>query len=126
MLDSLQSFFSSLLPFLADNPAMRQLQFFMLIIGAIIIFLVFFTTRDMLLRSNSLVYMLLCILLVAFVPVIGFLIYLLIRPARTLKQREMETMLKQLLTNRSVKPAAADAEKSVKTKEGKKKKKSKE
>ena len=33
----------------------------------------------------------------ALLPVVGFLVYLLIRPARTLKEREMEEMLRVLL-----------------------------
>lgn len=86
----------SLAPFLADDPLVRMIQGSLLVIGAIIIFLVFYTTRDVLLRSRSFSFMLFCILLVATLPIIGFLIYLLIRPNMTLPQREMRDQITQI------------------------------
>ncbi len=73
-------------------------QVFLLIALAVVdVFLVFFTTRDILLRSASLWFQLFSILLVALLPAVGFFLYLLIRPARTTKQRQMEAMLLELL-----------------------------
>lgn len=66
-------------------------------VGLFAIFLVFFTTRDVILRTHSFLYMLFSILLVALLPGVGFLLYLLIRPARTIKERELEKMLKDIL-----------------------------
>jgi hypothetical protein len=91
--ETIQSFLEPWLLFLADDPTLRLLQGRMLLVGALVIFLVFFTTRDILLRTNSFLYMFVCILIVAALPVIGFLLYLLIRPARTLKERELYAML---------------------------------
>ena len=85
--------------FFTDSPALRLMQLGLLGIGAILIYLVFFTTRDILLRTNSLLYQFASILLVAALPIVGFLLYFLIRPARTIKARELEQMLQQLLAN---------------------------
>ncbi len=90
--------------FLADDPFLRSLQAALLLLGALAVFLVFFTTRDILLRSNSFLYMFFSIALVAILPFVGFLLYLLVRPARTIKEREVETMLTELLSR---KPAQA-------------------
>ncbi len=74
------------------------MQLSMILAACIIIFLVLFATRDIILRTNSFIYQTLCILLVAVLPVIGFLIYLLIRPSRTLAQRGLERQVADLLS----------------------------
>ena len=84
--------------FLADDPMLRMVQFLMLAVGSLAIFLVFFATRDILLRTDSFLIMFLCILLVALLPGVGFLLYLLLRPPRTLKERELEALIQQLLS----------------------------
>jgi len=94
---ALQSFLEPWLVILADDPMLRILQLSMLILGAVVVFMVFFTTRDILLRTHSFLYMFFCIILVAVLPVIGFLLYMLIRPARTIKERELEEMLLSLV-----------------------------
>ena len=96
----MQWFFS----LLTDNPAIRALQLSLLGTAGVAIYLVFFTTRDILLRSRSFVYQILCILLVAVLPVIGFFLYLLVRPATTVRGREMERMLKKILKKESKDP----------------------
>jgi len=85
-----QSLFEPWLTFLAEDPILRMMQVGMLLAGVIAVFLVFYTTRDILLRTNSFLYMFFCILLVAMLPVVGFFLYLLIRPPRTIKERELE------------------------------------
>ncbi len=76
---------------------MRLMQGGGILIASLLIFFVFYTTRDILLRTSSLLYQLFCILIVALLPVIGFFLYILIRPARTIKERELERMLKVLV-----------------------------
>lgn len=66
------------------------------IAGAALVFFIFFTTRDILLRTRSLIAQLLCILLVALLPGVGFLLYLILRPARTVLQRETDRMVREL------------------------------
>lgn len=99
ILTFLQGFAQPWLVFLAEDPALRLLQGGMLLIGVVVIFLVFFTTRDILLRTHSFWYMFLSIVLVATLPVAGFFLYLLIRPPRTNKEREMEELLTELLVD---------------------------
>jgi len=89
------------LVFLSDEPMLRILQIAMLVCGGLVVFLVFYTTRDILLRTRSFWYMLISIVLVAALPLFGFLIYLLIRPARTIREREVEEMLMQLTGRKS-------------------------
>lgn len=97
MLTSVQSFLEPWLLLLSQDPALRQLQLEMLGLGVIVIFLVFFVTRDILLRTHSFFAMFLSILVTAGLPVIGFFLYLLFRPSRTIKERENEEMLTEII-----------------------------
>lgn len=94
--------------FLAEDPMLRILQGAMLLTGALMIFFVFYATRDILLRTNSFLYMFLCIVLVAALPVIGFLVYMLVRPPRTLKDKEIERMLVELTGSDSTSQKSVD------------------
>ena len=82
---------------LTDNPAIRAVQLSLLGLAVVAIYLIFFTTRDILLRTKFFFYQLTCILLVAFLPVVGFFLYLLIRPASTIRERETERMMRKIL-----------------------------
>lgn len=111
---SIQSFLDPFLLFLSDDPLLRSIQAGLVSLGAFLIFLVFFTTRDILLRTRSFAYMALCILLVALLPGIGFLLYLLIRPSSTIRQREQDALIRELADkllerkNRSAKKTEQD------------------
>ena len=83
------NFFSPLAGIFAQDPTLRLVQIGLLFIGALIVFLLLFTARDIILRTRSFLLQFFCIVLVAVLPGIGFLIYLLIRPSRTLKEREL-------------------------------------
>ncbi|NOS67005.1 MAG: PLDc_N domain-containing protein [Candidatus Peribacteraceae bacterium] len=85
------------LSLLTDNPVIRALQLTLLGAAVVAIYLVFFTTRDILLRTRSFAYQILCILLVAILPVVGFFLYVLIRPSTTIRERELDKMVKKLL-----------------------------
>ncbi len=89
-------FVSSLIGILSEDPAVRMMQGLLLLLGIVIVFLLLYATRDIILRTHSFVYQIVCILLVALLPVVGFLLYLLIRPARTMKEREMEAKMKMI------------------------------
>lgn len=69
----------------------------MLSAAFIVIFLVLLTTRDILLRSHSFLLQIFCIVLVAALPVVGFLLYLLIRPTQTLAMKRLERKLDHVL-----------------------------
>lgn len=80
----------------AADPAIRTVQLFLLALATIDVFFVFFATRDILLRTRSFLYQFACIALVAVLPGAGFLLYLLIRPARTLRQRETDALVHEM------------------------------
>jgi hypothetical protein len=82
------------LSLLTDNPAIRMVQFSLLALAIVAIYLVFFATRDILLRTRSFAYQMGCILLVAALPIAGFFLYLLVRPATTIRERELEQLLR--------------------------------
>lgn len=92
---------TSLPPFawMSDDPAALAAQSAVLLIALVLLFLLLFTLRDILLRTHSFLYQALCLLIVALLPGIGFLFYLLIRPARTIKEREVERMLREVMGN---------------------------
>jgi hypothetical protein len=96
ILTSLQSFLDPFLLLISQDPLLRVAQAALLLIGLIDVFFVFFTTRDILLRTRSFTYMASSIILVAILPYVGFLLYLLVRPARTLMQRETDRMVREL------------------------------
>jgi ABC-type nickel/cobalt efflux system permease component RcnA len=89
--------FQPLLAFISDDPMLRLIQGGLLLAGCGVVFMLFYATRDILLRTKSFAYQFASILIVAALPVVGFLLYLLIRPARTVKERQMEVMLKKIL-----------------------------
>ncbi|MSR67848.1 hypothetical protein EXS65_03445 [Candidatus Peribacteria bacterium] len=78
------------------DPSVLLVQSLLVFVACVIVFLVLFATRDILLRSPSTAYQIFCILIVAALPVIGFLLYLLIRPSRTISERRMEKRVQEL------------------------------
>ena len=93
----LQQLLEPWLLFLADDPVLRAMQGGMLFLGAMVVFFVFYATRDILLRTRSFPAMLGSIILVAALPVLGFCIYLLVRPARTITQRETDRKIDEIM-----------------------------
>ncbi len=83
--------------FLATDPSVLALQLLMISGAFLVVFLVLFTTRDVLLRTHSFFLQILCILLVAVLPIFGFFLYLLVRPPRTLSERMMDRKLSEIL-----------------------------
>ena len=92
----LTTLLTSATEFFLDEPFLRMQQGGVMLLGVVLVYLILFTTRDILLRTNSLLYMLFSILLVTVFPIVGFLLYLLIRPARTIKQRELSMLVDEL------------------------------
>lgn len=78
--------------FSADT-ATRAFQLSVLGLGIASVYLLFYVTRDVLIRSSSIPFQLFSIFLVALLPAAGFFLYLLFRPARTVAEREMAEML---------------------------------
>lgn len=89
-LESFSSFFSA-------DPSILLVQSLMVAAAFLIIFLVLFSMRDILLRTHSFAYQIFCILIVAAFPIVGFCVYLLIRPSTTLRERALEHKLNAVL-----------------------------
>lgn len=89
--------FSPLLSLLSADPAVRMMQIGLLLTAVVVVYLVFYVLRDIVLRTHSFLYQLVSILLVAFFPILGFLVYLLIRPTRTIHERAVSVMLEEIL-----------------------------
>ncbi len=85
------------LTLLSTDPTLFTYQWILVGIAASAVFLVFFTARDITLRSRSFFMQLFCIALVAVLPVVGFFVYLLLRPPRTIKDRDTERLLEKLI-----------------------------
>lgn len=96
-MDFLSSSMQNASAFFSTNPSVLFIQSLMIAAAAVVVFLVLFATRDILHRTHSFIYQIACIVLVAILPVFGFLIYLLIRPHRTLAERRVERKLDTLL-----------------------------
>ncbi len=86
----------NILSYISSDPTIRLSQLALIILGIVAIYLIAITTKDILLRTKSFWYQACCILLVTVVPIVGFFLYLLIRPARTIKQRDMYAMLQRI------------------------------
>jgi hypothetical protein len=82
----------------ASNSPVFIVQLAMIAIGTTLVFLVLFATRDILLRTHSLLYQVFCILIVAALPILGFLVYLLIRPTSTCAERQLRHDIEQILS----------------------------
>jgi len=82
--------------FFALFPAFDANQALVVGVSFILLYFLFFALRDIFLRTHSSLYQIACILLVATLPVVGFLLYFLVRPARTIKEREIGEMLTAL------------------------------
>lgn len=113
----------SLLQFLSENPQLRLLQLSLLVVAILSVFLVFFVTRDALLRSKSFWLPFFAVTLTACLPIIGFLLYLLVRPSQMLKERELHEMVTRLLRDAETRPMPQERLTVVTTKNSVKEKK---
>lgn len=96
---------ASLLPsmsgLLAADPAAQLLQVVILLIAPLLLFLLFWTLKDIMLRSRSFWVQCGSLLLVTAIPFYGFLAYLLLRPAQTLKEKELQHLVHALSRHQS-------------------------
>ena len=91
------SLFGSVLgTFISTDSTARFMQGLLVAGAFVVLFFLLFTVRDILQRTRSFFYQAFCILLVAFLPGLGFLLYLLLRPSRTINEREMEVIIRAL------------------------------
>ena len=100
----------ALLGVLSDDPAARVFQLSVLGLGVLSVYLLFYTTRDVLIRSSSIPVQLFSIFLVALLPVVGFFFYLLFRPSQTIAEQEMMRLLRMQVASRGLMKAVRSAE----------------
>jgi hypothetical protein len=100
-MNSVLSFLDPWLVILADDPFLRSFQLTLLGIGLLDVFLIFFATRDIMQRTTKFPFMIATILLVSLLPGVGFLLYMLVRPATTIRERELEEMVRELLDEKA-------------------------
>ena len=89
--------FQNVSAFLSADPSVLLFQCVLLAIACFVVFFVLYALRDILLRTPSFFYQIFCILLVSALPLVGFLLYLLIRPSRTMAERRMERKMDEIL-----------------------------
>ncbi|GEM_PF-3578326 len=87
---------SSLLNGASSDPFLLGSQILIVMVAVLLLFFLFYALRDILQRSHSLIYQFCSIVLVAVFPVVGFFLYLLIRPARTVVQRQTDRRVEDL------------------------------
>jgi hypothetical protein len=95
LIDGFRGMLASL-NFLSGDPVIFAFQIGLASLTGSLIFLVFWTTRDILLRSNSFLIQVGAIAIVALLPIAGFLLYILVRPPRTLVERDMATRIAEV------------------------------
>ncbi len=100
-MDFLTPFIENVAAFFSSNPAAFAIQLSLVSAASVLIFMVAYATRDIILRTNSLLAQAACILMVAALPVVGFFLYMLVRPARTISERRLEQKVTELLVRMS-------------------------
>ncbi|MEQ1849423.1 MAG: hypothetical protein ABL890_02430 [Candidatus Peribacteraceae bacterium] len=99
---SLSVFFS------ADDPVIFALQVAAVCASVIVVYSVLFVTRDVILRSQSVLFQVFSILVTAALPVAGFFLYLLMRPATTNADRALRKDITEMLVRlRAQSPVAS-------------------
>lgn len=83
-------FFDNLQTFFAGNTFDVMVQGILVYLAAFWIALIIWVTRDIIHRTNSILFQIFSITLNIFLPVFGLIIYLIIRPSKTLWERYYE------------------------------------
>lgn len=73
------------------------MQIAMIALAVLVVYLILFVTRDIILRTHSFLYQVFSILLTAVLPILGFFLYLLIRPSTTIFERSLDQKVGLLL-----------------------------
>lgn len=88
---------NSVLEFI-DSPSFQTLQLGLITyLGLLWLSIIIWVTRDAIHRSDSLIFQVIAILLNIIFPVLGVLLYLIIRPSKTSNERYYEEMEHKLI-----------------------------
>ena len=98
MTDLLLNFdFNKMIEFLS-SPSFKTLELGVVIyLGVLWLSIIIWVTRDAINRSSSLLFQVMAILLNIIFPVLGILLYLIIRPGKTIQERYYEELEHQLI-----------------------------
>ncbi|MBN2096767.1 hypothetical protein JW752_05260 [Candidatus Peregrinibacteria bacterium] len=81
-----------------STPSFKTIQLAVIIyFGLLWLAIIIWVTRDAINRSNSLLFQVIAILLNIFFPVLGILLYLIIRPSKTTLERYYEELEHRLI-----------------------------
>ena len=84
-----------------NSPSFTLWQIIALVyVGLLWLSIIIWVTRDSISRSSSLAFQIFAILINLVVPILGVMLYLIIRPGRTHVERYYETLEKQLLEDK--------------------------
>lgn len=98
-IENIINFISKLQDFVTLNSSFDTLiKWFLLYLAFFWVALVIWVAKDAIARSNSIIFHVLVIILNIFLPIFWLMIYLLIRPARTLLDKYYEDLEFQALT----------------------------
>jgi hypothetical protein len=98
MTDLLSSLQTSGIIDLIGSPSFKTLQYAVIIyFGLLWLSIIIWVTRDAILRSNSIAFQVISILINIFFPILGVLLYLIIRPTKTTLERYYEDLEHRLI-----------------------------
>lgn len=83
-----------------SSPSLQSLSFIFILYFALLwMAIIIWVTRDAISRTNSIILQVLAILLNVFFPILGILLYLIIRPSKTKLDRYYEDLEHKLILN---------------------------
>jgi len=90
-------YINTLLEFII-NPSFKTIQLAVVVyIGLMWLFIIVWVTRDAIHRSDSLIFQVISILMNIVFPILGILLYLIIRPGKTTTERYYEELEHRLI-----------------------------
>lgn len=91
------SFLSAASLIFSSDPTVFAMQVGAIVASAVVIYTVLWTTKDVIARSRSTLFQVSSILLSAALPVVGFFLYLLLRPTTTNAERALRKDMTEIL-----------------------------
>jgi ABC-type multidrug transport system fused ATPase/permease subunit len=126
MLDQLSNIDINTIIDFISTPSFKTLQMAVVIyVGLLWLSIIIWVTRDAIHRSDSLIFQVLAILLNIIFPILGILLYLIIRPGKTTTEKYYEELEHRLILESIGEKGGEHPHKKTHKKEDKKHKKSK-
>jgi hypothetical protein len=106
---------TSWLVLFAEDPITRSLQTALVCLAGVHIYVVLYVLRDAWLRISRVSGQILSLCLVGLLPGVGFLVYLLVRPAHTKFERRLLFLLEHSVVHKHIRRHTAHKLKQVRT-----------